>query len=105
MEQDKIKSFTESIKEKYPDVVENKVNEFAKKIKEMPFDNREFAGKTFQEAAARKVSVALDTELAEVIKKTKDGIDNYAKNYFARNLFKAMNLMDGVLGADQEKLS
>ena len=96
----------EKFNEKYPDIVENKVNDFASKIGNMKFDDmREFSGRNFQESAMKKVNAVIDSQLAEVIKKTKEGIDDYAKNYFARNLFKAMNLMDGLIGDKQEKLS
>lgn len=96
----------DKFKEKYPDVVENKINEFATKISNMKFDElRDFSSRNFQEAAMKKVNAVIDSQLAEVIKKTKEGIDDYAKNYFARNLFKAMNLMDGLIGDKQEKLS
>ena len=93
---------TEKFRNTYPDIVENKVNEFHKKIMSLEFNTRDFDGRNFQEAAMKKVMTTIDSELKEVITKVKAGIDDYAKNYFTRNLFKAMNLMDSVLSNDQQ---
>jgi hypothetical protein len=36
----------------------------------------------------------MNKELSITVKKTKDEIDEFAKNYFTRNLFRAMGMMD-----------
>jgi hypothetical protein len=90
---------TEKINEKYPDVVENKVNEFEEYIKNIKFSDRNFgySSDTIQSRAAKRVDAYIENELKDSVAKSKEYIEQFSKNYFANNLFKAMGMMDKML--------
>lgn len=85
----------EKLNEVYPDVVQNKVNELEKQIKEMTFkDRNESVARDIHQRAVNMVNAYIEKELSISVKKTKEEIDEFAKNYFAKNLFRAMGLMN-----------
>lgn len=96
----------ETVKEeflkRYPDVVENKVNEvrdFVMKMK--PEDSKDWrwdnTGKTIGDAAKAKVIEYINNELNKEIKVTKEWLETFSRNYFANNLFRAMGMMDKMI--------
>jgi len=95
----------EKFTETYPDAVENKINEMEKKLKEFSFEwGRDSWGgtkgtpaMTIKEAAKKRVEGYIENELAESVKISKEYIEQFAKNYFANNLFRAMGMMDKML--------
>ena len=91
-----IKSKIEDI---YPDAVENKVNEFEEHIKNIKFTDRrsDFSSESITKNAKRKVDEYIENELVNSVKKSKEYIEQFSKNYFANNLFKAMGMMDKMM--------
>lgn len=88
------KKFTE----KYPDAVENKVNEMAKKIKAYEMNwGRGHSSDSIQNKALTMVNDYIDNELSKEVKKSTDYLEQYSKNYFANNLFRAMGMMDKLI--------
>lgn len=84
----------EKMLEKFPNVVENKVNEFEKLIRESKLsDHRNDPVADIHSKAKAKVEKYIQDELVESVKKTKEEIDVFAKNYFTNNLFRAMGIM------------
>lgn len=84
--------------ERYPDVVENKVNELAEKIKKFEFKTDRNEGLlTLQRKAESVVNKYIETELALEVKKSKEYLEQFSKNYFANNLFRAMGMMDKLI--------
>lgn len=93
----------EKMEEQYPDIVENKVNEFAEEFKKRKIEDGRYGrdiSSDLQKYAKNKVEKYINGELMESVKKSKEEIDEFAKNYFAKNLFKAM----GFLGGEMDKL-
>lgn len=87
------------LNEMYPEVVENKVNEFAEALKKLKIENykNKDDGKTIYQMAKDRVETYINTELADSVSKSKEYIEQFAKNYFAQNLFRAMGMMDKLL--------
>ena len=84
--------------ERYPDVVESKVNELAEKIKKFEFRTDRNEGlMTLQRKAESIVNKYIETELALEVKKSKEYLEQFSKNYFANNLFRAMGMMDKLI--------
>lgn len=83
----------------YPEVTENKVNEFVEAIKGLKYselrNDKNF--ESIAKRADRKVQEYIDGELSESVKQSKEYIEQFAKNYFANNLFRAMGMMDKML--------
>jgi len=91
---------SEKMDKKYPDVVENKVNEMVEEIKKHQFKSGSYRHKVFEtinQKAMKKVDDYIEGELAESVKQSKDYIEQFAKNYFADNLFRAMGMMDKMI--------
>jgi len=83
---------------KYPDVVENKVNELYEGLMKTKFtSSRGSVERTMQERAMKKVNQYIDDELVKSVSKSREYIEQFAKNYFANNLFRAMGMMDKML--------
>ena len=87
---------------RYPDVVENKVNEVADFVKKLrPEDAKDWrwdaTGKNIGELAKKKVQEYIENELKKEIKVTTDYLEQFSRNYFANNLFKAMGMMDKMI--------
>ena len=87
---------------RYPDVVENKVNEIADFVKKMrPEDSKDWrwdnTQKTIGDAAKAKVIEYINNELAKEVKVTKEWLEQFSRNYFANNLFRAMGMMDKMI--------
>jgi len=87
---------------RYPDVVENKVNEIKDYLLKMkPEDAKDWrwdntAG-SLSQAARRKVEEYIQNELAKEVKVTKEWLETFSRNYFANNLFRAMGMMDKMI--------
>lgn len=87
---------------RYPDVVENKVNEIHDYLIRMkPEDARDWrwenTSKTISEAARAKVKEYIENELKNEVKVTKEWLETFSRNYFANNLFRAMGMMDKMI--------
>jgi hypothetical protein len=87
---------------RYPDVVENKVNEIHNYLLKMkPEDTRDWrwmpTSKTISEAARHKVNEYIENELKNEVKVTKEWLETFSRNYFANNLFRAMGMMDKMI--------
>lgn len=89
------KVIREKLEEKYPDIVENKANELAEIIKKIDYkDRNDNIALTIHQRSTKIVNDYIEKELSSTVKKTKEEIDDFAKNYFTRNLFRAMGMMD-----------
>lgn len=89
---------SKKIDERYPDVAENKVNEFYEAMLSLKYtEERHGELNDIRNRAKKKVQGYVETELAESVKLSKDYIEQFAKNYFANNLFRAMGMMDKML--------
>lgn len=83
---------------KYPEVAENKVNELYKAILEMNYkDDKNDQLSDLRAKARAKVDTYIQTELSKSVAQSKDYIEQFAKNYFANNLFRAMGMMDKMI--------
>lgn len=87
---------------RYPDVVENKVNEIhAYLLKLKPEDSKDWrwdnTSRTLGEAAKAKVLEYINNELSKEVKVTKEWLETFSRNYFANNLFRAMGMMDKMM--------
>lgn len=95
------------VNEKYPDIVENKVNEFVEAIKAMKFEARrssrnsrdDLSYEGIEARADAQIKKYIETELMDAVKMTKDEVETFAKNYFTNNLFKAMDFMNKQIEA------
>lgn len=92
----------EEFVKRYPDVVENKVNEIRDYLLKLkPEDSKDWrwdnTSRTLAEAAKAKVLEYIQNELSKEIKVTKDWLETFSRNYFANNLFRAMGMMDKML--------
>jgi len=86
------------IDERYPEIVENKVNELKEMILKLQFsESRNDQLSDIRTKALKKVEGYVNTELQESVKLSRDYIEQFAKNYFANNLFRAMGMMDKML--------
>lgn len=89
------KVIREKLEEAYPDIVENKVNELAEMIKKIDYkDRNDKLALDIHQRSTKIVNDYIEKELSITVKKTKEEIDEFAKNYFTRNLFRAMGMMD-----------
>lgn len=89
------KVIREKLEETYPDIVENKVNELAEMIKNIDYkDRNDKIALDIHQRSIKIVNDYIEKELSITVKKTKEEIDEFAKNYFTRNLFRAMGMMD-----------
>lgn len=89
------KVIREKLEETYPDIVENKVNELAEMIKKIDYkDKNDKIALDIHQRSTKIVNDYIEKELSITVKKTKEEIDEFAKNYFTRNLFRAMGMMD-----------
>lgn len=93
------KAIVAKLNEKYPDVVENKVNEFYEAILKAKYtDGRRGDDlSSIQEKAKKKVDEYIEKELKESVQLSKEYIEQFSKNYFAQNLFRAMGMMDKMI--------
>lgn len=83
---------------KYPKLVDGKIDEFAKKIQTFEFDWQNSREKdSIKKKAVDMVNGYIDRELAAEVKKSTDYLEQYSRNYFANNLFRAMGMMDKLL--------
>jgi len=92
----------DEFEKRYPDVVENKVNEVHQFLLNLkPEDARDWRwsndGKNIADKARLKVQEYIEKELSKEIKVTKEYLEQFSRNYFANNLFKAMGLMDSMI--------
>lgn len=90
----------EELLKRYPDVVENKVNEIAEYIKKIKVeDSRDYkwTGQTISDCARNKVKEYIEKELVQEVKVTKEWLETFSRNYFANNLFRAMGMMDKMI--------
>jgi hypothetical protein len=86
--------------EKYPDIVENKANEimeYIKNLKPESFRDWSWNGESISMAAKNKVKEYIENELENEVKVTKEWLEQFSRNYFANNLFRAMGMMDKIL--------
>lgn len=93
------KAINSRLEEKYPTVVEDKVNEFYEALMSIKFtENRHDNDlSSLRMKAKNKVDSYIENELIGSVKKSKEYIEQFAKNYFANNLFRAMGMMDKML--------
>lgn len=100
----------EKFEEKYPDTVENKVNEFEAEILKLKVSDRRSDYsmevmakdaleriKLMENKANAKVAEYIENELSKSVAKSNEYIEQFSKNYFAQNLFKAMGMMDKMI--------
>lgn len=90
---------TKRIEEKYPEIVIDKVNEFAECLKKYSVKDRNNSWKesTIAQAADKKINDYIENELKQSVAKSTEYIEQFSKNYFAQNLFRAMGMMDKLL--------
>ena len=83
---------------RYPEIVEDKINEFHKYITELKYtETRKGALSDLRKKAENRVDAYINDELKDSVAKSKEYIEQFSKNYFANNLFKAMGMMDKML--------
>ncbi len=84
----------EKFEEKYPDVVENKVNDVAEKIEKMDVfgDRRNLTQLTRR--IEMEVEERIDAAIQPIIDAQAAKVENYARQYFANNFFKAMDFLN-----------
>lgn len=84
---------------RYPEVVENKINEFYKSILELKvvLDKDHKCYRDMVSSAHKKVDDYIENELKGAVKKSTEYIEQFSKNYFANNLFRAMGMMDKLM--------
>jgi hypothetical protein len=88
----------EKLDAKYPGVVDDKVDQLAERIKNFQFEwNRQEEKKDIQKKALGIVDDYIEKELAAAVKKQADWLEQYSRNYFAHNLFRAMGMMDKMI--------
>jgi acyl-CoA synthetase (NDP forming) len=92
----------EQFEKRYPDVVENKVNQIHDYLLKLrPEDSKDWrwdsTQKTLGEAAKAKVLEYINNELSKEVKVTKEWLETFSRNYFANNLFRAMGMMDKMI--------
>lgn len=91
----------EKLDTKYPDIVDEKVDELAAKIKDFAFDwNSRENARTMRDQAEKRIKEYIDNELMQSVTKTKESLEEYGQQYFAKNLFRAMNLMSASVPDD-----
>lgn len=96
------KIIREKFEERYPDLVINKVDEIAEYLKKLPPEKvRDWkyssTGDNIATLAKRKVDDYIENELKGEIKKTTEYLEQFSRNYFANNLFRAMGMMDKMI--------
>lgn len=96
------KIIREKFEERYPDLVINKVDEIAEYLKKLPPDRVKdwrysSTGDNIATLAKRKVDDYIENELKGEIKKTTEYLEQFSRNYFANNLFRAMGMMDKMI--------
>ncbi len=88
----------EKLDEAYPGLVDDKIDELAKRIKGFEFNwNDRRQKENMQKVAMEKVDLYIETELASSVKRSTDYVEQFSRNYFANNLFRAMGMMDKML--------
>ena len=91
-------AMSKKLDEKYPGIVDEKVDELAETIKGFKFEwNRREEKQGLQKKALEKVDAYIENELAAEVKKQADWLEQYSRNYFAHNLFRAMGMMDKMI--------
>lgn len=99
------KIISDKIDQRYPEIVENKVNELKEMILKLQFsESRNDTLSDIRTKALKKVEGYVNTELQESVKLSKEYIEQFAKNYFANNLFRAMGMMDKMLPQTQNSI-
>jgi len=105
-----MKTCVESVVEKrfnelHPEVVDDKVDAMLKHLKEYRIDGNRFqiGGKSISVAIQDRFNSYLDNEFKEIVSKTKNNIDEFAQNYFTKNLFRAMGLMSNFTDEEAAK--
>ena len=100
------KKVEERFEKEYPLATKEKVDEIYEQMQKYKFDAS--GGYSPSRAGVReqvdaKFKDYLDKEFKGIVEKTKKNIDEYAQNYFSRNLFKAMNLMSEMTEIEKVK--
>ena len=91
---------------KYPEVVEDKVNEFYEFLKNLKYsDNNREPARDMATKARKLIDGYIENELVDSVKRSKEYIEQFSKNYFANNLFKAMGMMDKMMPVTENTLS
>lgn len=81
--------------EKYPCIVDDKIDELAEKIKNTEFQyGRREAPTSINKKAQEKVDEYIEGELVKSVAKSTEYLEQFSRNYFAENLFRAMGMMD-----------
>jgi len=84
--------------EKYPGIVDDKVDELAEKIKATEFEwNRREQPKAMMKKAQEKVDEYIDSELSKSVERSVEYVEEFSRNYFANNLFRAMGMIDKMI--------
>lgn len=96
------KIIREQFELRYPEIVINKVDEIAEYLKKLPPEKARdwrYSGTADNMAslAQKKVNDYIENELKGEIKKTTEYLEQFSRNYFANNLFRAMGLMDKMI--------
>lgn len=100
-------TISKKVDERFPEIVENKTNEFKDyivnlKIQDIDRD-RKISSSTIAEMAKQRVKEYIEKEMMESVKMTKQEIDDFAKQYFTQNLFKAMGVFGKALDQIEDK--
>lgn len=94
------KTIAEEFLKRYPDVVENKANEISEYIKNQKpenFKDYRWGGESISQAARNKVTDYIEKELKKEVEVTKEYLEQFSRNYFANNLFRAMGMLDSMI--------
>lgn len=96
------KVIREKFDERYPEIVIGKVDEIAEYLKKLqPEKARDWrytsTGDNIASLARKKVDDYIENELKGEIKKTTEYLEQFSRNYFANNLFRAMGMMDKIM--------
>ena len=98
---------SKKLDEKYPSIVDDKVDELAEKIKDFSFEwGRREEPKNMRDKAVAQVNEYIDNELSKSVAKSVEYVEQFSRNYFANNLFRAMGMMDKMIPfADADSIS
>ncbi len=89
---------SQKLDEKYPGIVDDKVDELAEKIKNFKFEwTRREEPKKIRDKAMDTVNSYIENELSKSVAKSTEYVEQFSRNYFANNLFRAMGMMGKMI--------
>lgn len=98
---------SKKLDDKFPDIVDDKIDELAETIKGFEFEwSRREQKNSIRDKAIEKVDSYIDNELSQSVAKSVEYVEQFSRNYFANNLFRAMGMMDKMIPfADADSIS